>query len=91
MLVLDTLVLDHVGPDSVLLRFAHSLVLHVVSQEVVQARNFINESKVIHCKLFGESVGEVWFDAFENGGALVVEVDDEVFEGFLVHFEVLHD
>ena len=50
LLVSVSFVLNHVSANSVLLSLAHGLVLHMISQEVIKAGNFVNKCQVVHCE-----------------------------------------
>ena len=76
-------------PDALLLSLAHRLILHVVAQEVVQARDLVDQRAVVHAQRPHHL--PLRLQALKDCWSLVVHIDNEILELLFVDFEVFHD
>ena len=88
-LILRSLVFLHVAADSVLLSLRHSLTVHVVTKEIVKARDLVNESEIVGGDHLGIHLHAV--EVIKDDRALVVHFNNEIFKLLFVHLEMLHD
>ena len=78
------------GLDALLLCLRKSLILHVVAEEVVQARDFINEGEVIIIERLGVCSSRLILKAFENDRTSLIHVNDQILQLLLVYLKVFH-
>ena len=63
----------------------------MVAKEVVQARDLIDESKVVIQERLHVCLSVLPLEAFENSRTLLIHVNDQVFQLLLVYLKVFHD
>ena len=83
-------VLNHVSLDALLLRLRESLILHVVAEEVVQARDLVNEGEVVIIERLLVCPSLLPLKALEDGRTLLIHVNNQVLQLLLMYLKVFH-
>jgi len=82
-----TVVLGHLGADTLLSRLRQVLLQHEIVQVDSQTRHLVDKRKLVHCQLFVRCLG---WQLSEDLGPIGVHVYNQVFKLLFVHLEVLH-